>query len=102
MSETAGGPGRNQACGPASMADDVKLHIEVEATGGGGDDVCVSIDLIVKRDEEREPIGIVIRSNCGLDGRDRIKADRIATLAAIFFRDIGELITESRAPSKIN
>jgi hypothetical protein len=37
-----------------------------------------------------------------LDGRDRIKADRIATLAAIFFRDIGEIITESRAPSKIN
>jgi hypothetical protein len=83
------------------MADDVKLNIEVEVTGGG-DDVFVGIDLIVKRDDKREPFGIAIRSNCGLDGRDRIKADRIATLAAIFFRDIGEIITESRAPSKIN
>jgi len=84
------------------MADDVKLNIEVEVTGGGGDDVFVGIDLTVKRDDKRKPFGIVIRSNCGLDGRDRIKADRIATLAAIFFRDIGEIITESRAPSKIN
>jgi hypothetical protein len=47
--------------------------------------------------EERSPAGIVICSNCGLDGRDRIKADRIATLAAIFFRDIGEIIIILRA-----
>jgi hypothetical protein len=37
-----------------------------------------------------------------LDERDRSKADQIATLAATFFRDIGEIITESRAPPKIN
>ena len=83
------------------MADNVKLHIEVEVTGADGHDICVSIDLIVQP-EERSPAGIVIRSNCGLDGRDRFKAHRVATLAAIFFRDIGEIITESCAPSEIN
>lgn len=62
----------------------------------------VSVDLLVKPDDKRKTIGIVIHSNCGLDGRDRIKADRIATLAAIFFRDIGEIITESRVPLEIN